>query len=82
MENWQRNIDTVSRGGGSEQARHRDCPTCNDHDELSELIDDGICPFCRTKVDHALLTSEKDVKEYRISGLCFRCQQGVFDKIE
>lgn len=84
MDNYYRNIDTVNKGEGSEQARHKDCPECNMEsiEEMVDLVDDGICPFCQKKVNLELLVTELDKKEYRISGLCKQCQDGTFEKME
>lgn len=37
-----------------------------------------ICTFCRHPVDPTEFRSGMDVQEYRISGLCQRCQDIVF----
>lgn len=41
-----------------------------------KLAEEGLCPFCKKKVTHVrdLLSA----KEFRISGLCQDCQDGVF----
>ena len=38
MEQWQKNLQTVSEGGGSPQARadHSDCKQCNPPEEVEE----------------------------------------------
>jgi galactose-1-phosphate uridylyltransferase len=35
MEQWQRNLEVIRRGKGSDQARHhdRECPICNNDKE-------------------------------------------------
>ena len=42
MEQWQRNQEVVSKGGGSPQARadHSDCLMCNPPEEVEEGEDD------------------------------------------
>ncbi len=48
--------------------------------EEVERVNTGLCPFCRMKID---LTEFRDVlslKEYRISGLCQKCQDKTFGR--
>ncbi len=40
--------------------------------------DKGICPFCNLKVDSNSLRDELSKKEFKISGLCQRCQDETF----
>ena len=42
MEQWQKNLQTVSRGGGSSQGRtdHCDCVICNPLEEVEEGEED------------------------------------------
>lgn len=47
------------------------------------------CPFCKAEGDHAIIQQqprcvfyfrdELSLSEYRISGLCQKCQDGIFD---
>jgi len=37
------------------------------------------CPFCNVEVNVANLRDELSRREFKISGLCQRCQDDVFD---
>lgn len=39
----------------------------------------GICPFCKEKVDPDSFRDELSRKEFRISGLCQKCQDEFYD---
>jgi hypothetical protein len=43
-----------------------------------DLKDQGRCPFCKQHVCLGSFRDNLSVKEYRISGLCQSCQDGVF----
>lgn len=38
----------------------------------------GICPFCKEKVDVSSFRDELSLKEFRISGLCQKCQDEFY----
>jgi hypothetical protein len=42
------------------------------------LRDSGCCPFCKKQVDPAEFKDELSIREFRISGLCQNCQDGLF----
>lgn len=41
-----------------------------------ELIDSGKCPFCENAIGE--FRDELSIKEFKISGLCQKCQDDVF----
>jgi hypothetical protein len=44
------------------------------------LIEQGFCPFCETKIDKNSFKDVLSLKEYYISGLCQTCQDQFFNK--
>jgi len=38
----------------------------------------GFCPFCKEKIDVKSFKDELSRKEYKISGLCQKCQDKTF----
>jgi len=46
----------------------------------SGLKDIGICPFCKKPVNENDFLDELPKKEFRISGLCQKCQDEVFNE--
>lgn len=38
----------------------------------------GICPFCKRDITENEFRSKKSLREYKISGLCQRCQDKMF----
>ncbi len=47
-----------------------------------ELIKEGNCPLCAEKIDVNSFTSELSLKEFVISGICQKCQDGIFGEDE
>lgn len=47
--------------------------------EASVLRKEGKCPFCEVIVDVNTLKDELSKKEFRISGLCQKCQDDIFN---
>jgi len=43
-----------------------------------ELVDMGLCPFCKQKVKETDFRDKFSKKEFKISGLCQACQDKVF----
>ena len=43
-----------------------------------DLIELGLCPFCKEKVYENGFTDELSSREFKISGLCQDCQNKVF----
>jgi len=43
-----------------------------------DLVELGICPLCKKPVDPKDFRDLLSAKEYKISGLCQKCQDGVF----
>lgn len=41
-------------------------------------IDNGLCPFCNKPVKESDLKDALSTKEFNISGLCQKCQDGFF----
>ncbi len=44
-----------------------------------DLVEKGKCPFCKKQVDPGKFKDELTLKEYRISGMCEKCQNDFFD---
>ena len=47
--------------------------------EEVKAIEAGLCPFCRKPVLKNDFKNELSKKEYRISGLCQKCQDKTFE---
>jgi hypothetical protein len=43
-----------------------------------KLVDSGKCPFCKETIDFNDFKDELSKKEFKISGLCQRCQNETF----
>lgn len=43
-------------------------------------VEAGLCPFCKGKIDINEFRNDVSKKEYRISGLCQKCQDEMFGK--
>jgi len=39
----------------------------------------GLCPFCGEVVDLEGFRDRRSLREYQISGLCQKCQDGFFE---
>ncbi len=46
--------------------------------EFKKMRDEHRCPFCGKLVDEREFHDELSRREFKISGLCFRCQDKVF----
>lgn len=46
--------------------------------ELFELKENGKCPFCGKDMENAEFRDENALKEFKISGLCQKCQDEFF----
>jgi hypothetical protein len=46
--------------------------------EQIDAVEHGCCPFCKQPVSIDEFRDEKSKKEYQISGMCQRCQDGLF----
>ena len=44
------------------------------------LLDVGICPFCNKPIKESEFRDALSQKEFKISGLCQKCQDDVFGK--
>ena len=42
-----------------------------------DAVEKGKCPFCKEEVDMEKMPPA-DVKEFKISGLCSKCQKKMF----
>lgn len=47
-----------------------------------DMVDAGVCPFCKKMVDTLSFKDALSLKEYAISGLCQTCQDEVFEALE
>lgn len=43
-----------------------------------QAVKDKICPFCKEKIVQSSFVDELSFKEYKISGLCMKCQDEIF----
>jgi hypothetical protein len=41
-------------------------------------VSSGRCPFCKQPVNQAEFRDELSRREFRISGICAKCQDGFF----
>lgn len=44
----------------------------------TERFEAGICRFCKRDITENEFRNEKSLREWRISGLCQRCQDKMF----
>jgi len=47
-------------------------------EEEVQNVELGLCPFCNQPIRVDEFKDELSIKEYKISGLCQRCQDGFF----
>ena len=45
-----------------------------------ELVELGLCPFCKKKIKNSDFRNQLSKKEFTISGLCQNCQDEMFGK--
>ena len=45
-----------------------------------ERFESGICPFCQRRIVKNKFRDMESLKEYKISGLCQKCQDEMFGK--
>ena len=45
-----------------------------------DMVENGVCPTCTEPIDWSQFRDELSKKEYRISGMCQKCQDEVFGK--
>jgi len=43
-----------------------------------DRVEKGLCPFCEKKVEEKDFRDELSRKEFKISGLCQKCQDATF----
>ena len=48
--------------------------------EEVENVERGLCPFCNNKINVNDFKDELSLKEYKISGLCQKCQDKMFEQ--
>ena len=46
--------------------------------EEVKLVEENRCPFCKLFIDKSSFTDELSVEEYKISGVCQKCQDDFF----
>lgn len=46
--------------------------------DFLKVRDQGLCPFCKCKVNIKDFKDRLSIKEYRLSGLCQKCQDETF----
>ncbi len=49
-------------------------------DKEVKAVEENRCPFCNKPIKMADFRNELSKKEYRISGLCQKCQDEMFGK--
>lgn len=42
--------------------------------------ENGLCPFCKNKVNQKEFIDDLSKKEFKISGLCMSCQSKTFER--
>lgn len=42
-------------------------------------VENNICPFCKKKINMKDFKNNLSIKEYKISGLCQKCQDEIFN---
>jgi len=47
--------------------------------EMFELVKNKKCPFCKKKIIIDEFKNDLSLKEYKISGLCQKCQDETFE---
>lgn len=47
-------------------------------DKEVSLVEQSKCPFCKTDIKASDFKDELSAKEYKISGLCQKCQDETF----
>ena len=50
--------------------------------DLFDLKQNGKCPFCGKDMENAEFRNENTLKEFKISGLCQKCQDEFFGYYE
>lgn len=48
--------------------------------ELVDRVEGGLCPLCNKPIDATTFRDELSLKEFKISGTCQKCQDGIFGK--
>ena len=48
--------------------------------EEAANVEKGLCPFCAKEVNEKDFRDELSKKEFKISGICQKCQDKVFGK--
>lgn len=43
-----------------------------------DAVEKGLCPFCLLKINKKDFKDKKSLDEFGISGLCQKCQDGIF----
>jgi hypothetical protein len=46
--------------------------------EQVDAVEHGFCPFCKKPISMADFKDELSKREYRISGICQKCQNDFF----
>jgi hypothetical protein len=50
---------------------------CGFREEVS-LVANGKCPICKEDINIESFRNTLSLKEFRISGMCQKCQDGIF----
>ena len=48
-------------------------------DDFVNLVEENKCPFCRKPINMSDFKDDLSKKEFRISGLCQKCQDEFFE---
>ena len=49
-------------------------------EEAVKKVEASMCPFCNKPIGNQFFRDKLSRREYRISGLCQKCQDSVFGK--
>ena len=47
--------------------------------DFVKAVENHVCPGCGKPVDESEFTSDLERKEFKISGLCKKCQNQIFE---
>lgn len=46
--------------------------------DMVKAVEEGLCPFCRNPVNFEGFRDDLSRREFKISGLCQKCQDEIF----
>ena len=63
---------------GGDKSMNKDIMKAMGFGEEIKAVESGFCPFCRKPVSMEDFRDEISRREYKISGLCQKCQDETF----